>query len=184
MVTFKESFEYNDMGLVVTSADGSTKYYQIDAGKLISSEWQPYSFSYYYDGGLKPVRIEEKVNGELESTSKYTYDANGNLIKDFTDFYSGNYYVAYTYTDIIDKCNIDICAFLGELLPAPIIDKNVIGSLANKHLMLTSKYESEYESEPMCTWSYKFDEDGYPIEIKREWDGDDDYELFTLTYTK
>lgn len=74
----------------------------------------------------------------------------------------------YTYTDYIDKANIDLMAICGNLFiehPCEMteMDKTVFKSLGNKNLIKT--FASEQYEDYNWSFAYEFDNDGYVTRI-------------------
>lgn len=74
----------------------------------------------------------------------------------------------YTYTDYIDKANIDLMAICGNFFieyPCKLIemDKSVFKSLGTKNLIKT--FASEQYEDYNWSFAYEFDEDGYVTRI-------------------
>lgn len=162
----------------------SSKYY-FDNGSLEKAitSYGDYYFSYalsYPSGASKPdLIIEDWESGKF--LTNLIWDDKGNLVKVLDE---DGFEARIAYTDIKNKCNIDFF-FEMEILEFwfydsdRLCDRNVFQSIVSTNLpvQVIKKYGN---SVGITELSYKFDSDGYPIEIKME---DEDYTLiYTITY--
>lgn len=142
--------------------------------RVLSSDDYEYVYRYNYgtDGLLSSV---SSVRLSMDNTSQETeYErANGNIVRvSYTqkDNLSGSAYIReyyYTYTNHVDKSNLDIMAVIGNtclIYPCDIteIDKTTFKSLGNKNL--PKSFRSPIDNENW-TFTYDFDKSGDLKEI-------------------
>lgn len=168
----------------------SSKYY-FNNGSLVKAITEGYdsygeyysSYTYSYSSGAsKPdIAFFDYGSGD-KNMINLIWDANGNLVNIKDGLHGCE--TRISYTDIENKCNIDFSTQMGFRLLGfyesdIIYDRNAFQSIVSKNLPI--KVINIYDnSASIMELSYKFDSDGYPIEIKME---DEAYtRIFTITY--
>lgn len=148
------TWSYSDDNVLGKNGSNTTLY-TFQGDRLLSCGQ---NCQYYYDNQ------SSKPTGCTLGNSSYQYVwTNG----DVTKRQDGNDYVIYcTYTDKVNKCNLQVDHTETSLFYMDFIDRNVFGCLANKHLISTRTYTYPGgESVVTETWLHQLDADGYPVEM-------------------
>lgn len=149
-------------------------------------EYTPeYSFGrnnnyFYEDGHLKFSLSNKSGDGNLNFSREYTW-RNGNIVREYTSDGETSLEISYSYTDHIDKCNLDILKlsyylnyYKGLYFTA---DKVAFKGLSSKNLPAE---QIQFIDEETYTFEYEFDEDHYVKTVYIYMDG----ELMQIMYIK
>ena len=125
--------------------------------EFIKAHWTS-SLYFLYDNNSEKVTATADADGEVEY--EYIWDERGNMVKVIDE--NEKYVIPISYTSKINKCNVAIEYEI--IIPFPgvyfWVDRNVFGSICSNYLVKEIDF-GDYVS----IFSYKFDEDDYPIEV-------------------
>lgn len=165
--TFVTNFIYESDKVISTEEymeDGSiescTTTYEFENGKLQRiTDDEGFAGVFLYDAGEeKPMKYATNNGINYE----FSWDHLGNLTQMAGITHYGDYSVQYTYSNVQDKCNVDLRAMFDfDINGFPILfDKEVFKCISSPYLPNDVIYNGGTSS-----WTYKFDDDGYPVEI-------------------
>lgn len=105
----------------------------------------------------------------------FSWNPSGKLMSYEGDDYRGD----ITYTDYKNKCNVDFIAYYMEFFANELVDVNVFKNVVFAYLPSKIVESDGYQGK----FSYKFDNDGYPTEIKMtDPRHSDSYFMYKITY--
>ena len=132
-------------------------------------EGSEYITRYYYgnDGYLNSKIQTFDQHGSYEECT-YAREGGNVVLYSYDDNDVQKQTYRYTYTNYVDKANIDLMAICGNFfIPYPCamieMDKSVFKSLGNKNLIKT--FASEQYEDDNWSFAYEFDGDGYVTRI-------------------
>lgn len=164
---FVTNFIYESDKVILTEEymeDGNIKSYtttyEFENGKLQRvTDDEGFAGVLQYDaGGEKPMMYETNYGVNYE----FSWDNHGNLTKIAGKTELSWFFEQYTFSKVQDKCNVDLRAvFESDINGLPILfDKEVFKCISSPYLPNDVIYNGGTSS-----WTYKFDDDGYPVEI-------------------
>ncbi|MGM9766882.1 MAG: hypothetical protein ACI3Z0_00250 [Candidatus Cryptobacteroides sp.] len=155
--------------------DNDTCVYQFSGGQLVKEQWDDEEVDYLYqNGSAHPCKW---IWGT--SVIDLSWSPSGNLVSCFEEYGDAS----FTYTDYKNNLNVDLINYwFGLFAEGFLMDSSVFKSVVSAYL--PSKIVYSYGSSvDMERFTYKFDSDGYPTEIKIT-DPDDTewYCIYKITY--
>lgn len=158
--------------------DNYTCAYYFTGGLLVKEQWDTDSgIEYLYQNGAE--HPYKGIDIDDYSLTNISWSPAGNLVSYETDYYS----YTFTYTDYRNKLNVDLINWYTGLFSADdMMDSSVFKSVVSTYLPSKGVFENVYGNYVEERFTYKFDSEGYPTEIKIA-DADSDwYMIFKITY--
>lgn len=178
--TYVTNFMYESNKVICAQeymSDGSIKsyttIYEFENGKLQRvTDDEGFTGVFRYNAGVaKPVRYETN-----EGTNyKFSWDNLGNLMTRYEEVAGfGNYSVGYSYSNVQDKCNVDLRAMIDfEMDGLPLLfDKGVFKCISSSNLP---------NSIDNIMYKYEYDSDGYVTKITIL-SGDEEHPFLRISY--
>ena len=158
--------------------DNFTCAYYFTGGLLVKEQWDTDGgIEYLYQNGAE--HPYKGIDIDDYSLTNISWSPAGNLVSYETDYYS----YTFTYTDYRNKLNVDLINwYTGLFSEGFMMDSAVFKSVVSTYLPSKMVYENVYGKYYEERFTYKFDSEGYPTEIKIA-DADGNwYMIFKITY--